>query len=74
MNKLMTPAEFRAHRDALGLSAAAMGDALLLGKDGGRTVRRWESGDVAISGPVTLAMRFLVAAAMQPKARKAVAK
>jgi DNA-binding transcriptional regulator YiaG len=65
MNKLMTPGEFRAHRDALGLTAAAMADLLMLGEGGGRTVRRWESGASPINGPVTIAVRFLVAARMQ---------
>lgn len=61
MPELMNAAEFRAHRDALGYSAAGMADALLLGKEGGRTVRRWESGESPINGPVTVAMRLLVA-------------
>jgi len=62
MNRLLTPSEFRDHRMALGLTAAGLADALLLGTGGGRTVRRWESGESAINGPVTVAMRFLVAA------------
>lgn len=56
----MTPAEFRAARKALGLSANGMAEALRLGKGGGRTVRRWEAGDVPVSGPVSLAVQLLL--------------
>ncbi len=56
----MTPAEVRAHRTALGLSARGLAEALRLGKDGGRTVRRWESGEVAITGPASVALELMV--------------
>lgn len=54
----MTPAEFKAARSQLGLSARALAEALELGAHGGRTVRRWESGDSPISGPVAVLMRI----------------
>ena len=59
--QLLTPGEFRAHRDALGLTAASLADLLLLGQGGGRTIRRWESGASPISGPVSIALKLLVA-------------
>ena len=56
----MTPAEFRAARKALGLSANGMAEALRLGKGGGRTVRRWESGETPVTGPVSVAVELLL--------------
>ncbi len=57
----MTPAEIRAARKALGLSANGLAEALRLGKGGGRTVRRWEAGDTPISGPVSVALELMLA-------------
>lgn len=56
----MTPADFRTARKALGLSANGMAEALCLGKGGGRTVRRWESGETPISGPVSVAVELML--------------
>lgn len=52
----MTPEQFRKIRKKLGLSANKMGTALGLRGDPGRTIRRYESGEVEISGPVQTAM------------------
>lgn len=57
----MTPAEVRQNRQALGLSARGLAEALRLGKGGGRTVRRWESGEVPISGPAQVAIELMLA-------------
>ena len=56
----MTPADLRAARKRLGLSTNGLAEALRLGKGGGRTVRRWESGQSEISGPVSLAIEMLL--------------
>jgi DNA-binding transcriptional regulator YiaG len=56
----MTPEEFRASRQILGLTADGMAQALRLGKNTGRTVRRWEAGESTISGPVALAVELLL--------------
>ena len=53
----MTPSEFRGARRHLGLSAAEM--ASLLGLADGRTIRRYEAGDIEISGPVERLTRWL---------------
>lgn len=58
----LTPDEIRAARKALGLSAAGLAEALLLGANGGRTVRRWEAGETPPSGPVIVALRLMLAA------------
>jgi DNA-binding transcriptional regulator YiaG len=56
----MTPETFREARKALGLSANGMAEALKLGKGGGRTVRRWESGETPITGPVAVAIGLMM--------------
>lgn len=48
----MTPEEFKAARHELGLSANEMAKAL--GLSDGRSVRRFESGERDISGPVVV--------------------
>jgi DNA-binding transcriptional regulator YiaG len=47
---MMTPTQLKKARHALGLSAE--GFACLVGVKSGRTVRRWESGEREIPGPV----------------------
>lgn len=57
----MTPSEVKAARKALGLTANGLAEALRLGKNGGRTVRRWESGETPISGPAQVAIEMMLA-------------
>lgn len=54
----MTPAEFKSARHALGLSAEGL--AKLVQVQSGRTVRRWESGDSDIPGPVVVLVQALM--------------
>lgn len=56
----MTPDEIKDARQRLGLSANGLAEALRLGKGGGRTVRRWEAGDVAITGPASVAIELML--------------
>lgn len=56
----MTPAELRAARKRLGLTQAGLAEALRLGPNGVRTVRRWEAGDVPVTGPASVAIEMLV--------------
>ena len=56
----MTPADLRAARQTLGLSAAKLAVVLRLGACGARTVRRWEAGDSSIPGPVEVALELLL--------------
>jgi hypothetical protein len=57
----MTPAELIEARKALGLSAADLGRLLRLeGRDQGRTVRRWETGESAIPGPAQVAIELML--------------
>ena len=55
----MTPNDLRTIRHEAGLSVARLAALFRLGKDGGRTVRRWEAGDLAVSGPVSLLYELL---------------
>ena len=57
----MTPTELREARHHLEYSTAALARRLKLGKNGGRTVRRWEAGDSPISGPVEVAIELMIA-------------
>lgn len=57
----MTKDELKAARAAFGLSADAFGR--LVGVEGGRTVRRWESGEREIPGPVAVLTEALLASA-----------
>lgn len=62
----MTPAQLKAARHALGLSARGMA-AALSNPDAEkpvdkRTVRRWEDGSQNVPGPVMVAVEFMLAA------------
>lgn len=55
----MTPAELKSAQRALGLSDQALARMLQLGREGdggagGKTVRRWKSGESNIPGPVAV--------------------
>lgn len=56
----MTPAEFKSARRALGFSQKVLARALLMGANGDRTIRRWERGDMPISGPAQVAVGLMV--------------
>jgi DNA (cytosine-5)-methyltransferase 1 len=56
----LKPAELRAARKSLGLSQTGLAEALRLGPNGERTIRRWEAGDVPITGPASLAIELLI--------------
>ena len=55
----MTPADLKSARHAFGLSAE--GFAKLVRVESGRTVRRWESGERDIPGPVQMMVEALLA-------------
>lgn len=57
---IKTAQDFRDARAKLGLTGAALAKTLRLGKNGDRTVRRWEAGEVSISGPVAIAVEALL--------------
>ncbi len=70
----MTPADFKAIRHQLGLGVNAMARALgLTGADVGRTVRRFERGEIVISRATALRARTLLVVHDCPRCSKAVA-
>lgn len=52
--------EFRQARDQLGLSAKQMANILRMGKGSDRTIRRYESGQTPVPGPVSVAVEALL--------------
>lgn len=56
----MVPAEIKAARQRLGLTQSGLAEVLRLGPNGERTVRRWEQGDVPVTGPASLAIELLL--------------
>jgi len=45
----MTPQEFKDARQSLGFSCAGLAREWSMGKNGDRTIRRWEAGDVPVN-------------------------
>lgn len=59
----MTPDELKTIRTKLKLSQKELGQKLELGGPRpDRVIRRWEAGDAKISGPASVALRFMVSA------------
>lgn len=52
--------EFREAREELGMSAGKLAKTLRMGKGCDRTIRRYESGETSIPGPVSVAMEALL--------------
>lgn len=61
-----TAADARNIRRAAGLSTAGLAKLFRVGKGGDRTVRRWEAGDRAVPGPVTLLYDLLKDGTLAP--------
>ena len=68
----MTSDEVRAARYMLGMTQDQLANALRMGGDGKRAVRRWESGDRHISGPASVAIEFMLIANYCKKTGKGV--
>ena len=56
---MMHPIDARAVRAFTGLSQQRFGELIGLAKDAGRTIRRYESGEVEIAGPVLVLYRMI---------------
>jgi DNA-binding transcriptional regulator YiaG len=56
----MSPDDVRDARKALGVSQAGLAELLRAGKNGDRQVRRWEDGDLTVSGPASVAIEALL--------------
>lgn len=60
VSRHMTAEQFKKARVTLGLSQDDLAILLRLGPNGKRTVRRWETGEVPVPGPVSLAVEALL--------------
>ena len=57
----MTPTDLRAARKALGLTQNGLAEALRMSeKNGGRSVRIWETEGNTVPGPVQVAVEFMM--------------
>jgi len=56
-----TSEQLRVAKEQLGLSSAGLAAALRLGTGGGKTIRRWLSGESPITGPAQVAIELLLA-------------
>lgn len=63
----MTPAELKAIRERAGLTQAGLSSLLRISD--GRSVRRWEDGSRAISGPVSILLEMLDAGELPDRYR-----
>lgn len=59
--KIMTGREFSRIRRSLNYSQTALAELWQMGRWGDKTVRRWESGQSSVSGPVAFALRAMAA-------------
>ena len=58
----MTPYEIKQARKALGWTVNDLADALRMApSSGNRTIRRWENGDLPITGPAMVAIEAMLA-------------
>ncbi len=55
----MTPEQFKDARRALGYSQQALADEWGMGDNGGRTIRRWESGSRPMNPVAAYAMQLM---------------
>lgn len=55
-----TKEEFRNARQELGMSASQLAKTLRMGRYAGRTIRRYESGESPIPGPVSVAVEAIL--------------
>ena len=56
----MTPEQFKQARLALGYSQQALADEFDMGINGGRTIRRWESGQRPVNPIVAYTVRLML--------------
>ena len=55
----MTPEEFKQAREALGYTQQGLADEFNMGANGGRTIRRWESGQCPVSPIAAYALMLM---------------
>lgn len=60
MTDALEPHDVKQARAALGLTQRGLATILRMGKNGERQVRRWEDGEVPVSGPASVAIEALL--------------
>lgn len=56
----MTPEQFKAARESLGLSQNALAEVWGMGANGGRTIRRWEHAERPMNPIAAFALKMMV--------------
>nr|WP_309504303.1 hypothetical protein [uncultured Roseovarius sp.] len=56
----MTPREFKEAREALGYTQAGLAAEWGMGKNGGRSIRKWESGDIPPNPIAAYCLRMML--------------
>ncbi len=64
VQEIMTPESFRAGRNLLGHTQRSLAAEWGMGKNGGRTIRRWETGDLPVNPIAAYALRMMIAEAI----------
>ena len=59
----MTPEQFKAARNALCLSQNDLAEVWGMGKNGGRTIRKWEAGSVPVNPIAAYCIEMMVGGA-----------
>ena len=57
---MMTPEQFKSARNELSLSQADLAEVWSMGKNGGRTIRRWEAGDVPVNPVAAFCIKLML--------------
>jgi DNA-binding transcriptional regulator YiaG len=55
----VTSEDVKRIRVKLGMNQRQLAQAIRLGLNGDRTIRRWEKGEIAVAGPASLALEYL---------------
>lgn len=58
----LSPTDIKTARQRLGLTQQGLAEALRLGPNGERTIRRWEQGDIPVTGPASVAIELMLSA------------
>ncbi len=61
----MTPEQFKTARNALCLSQNDLAKVWGMGRNGGRTIRKWESGDVPVNPIAAYCIALMIAEATE---------
>ena len=55
----MSPEDIKRIRRSMSMSQRQLAHAIRLGPNGDRTIRRWENGEIPITGPASLVLEYM---------------